>query len=1113
MSVTYHETESDANIGKDNLRSPYTNTSDPQTIHARITNNTTGCFTLTRFELDVFSNPSATQPNDLATCDDATNDGIEVFNLTLQNSVILGIQPAIDFKVRYFTDAALTTEISTPTAYTNTTNPQTIHVLVESKVNTACRDIDMVNFDLVVDILPIATPLNDMIVCDDPTNDGIEPFDLTLQNSVILGFQSETDFKVRYFTDVALTTEITAPATFSNTSSPQTIYAQIETNSNTNCVSLNTVSFDVVVFETPLPSTSIPHLEFCDNTTSGTDVDGFIVFNLEDRATDILNGQSATTFDLSYFTDAGFTNQITNPASFTNTIANGQTIHVQMTNTNDSSCVANTTFNVEVFPLPVITTPVELKQCDVDGTLDGLASFNLNEANELISADHINETFTYYLSDAEALSGLVADQITNPTNYTNPSVVGSEVFVRIETVNDCFRTAKIDLITGASQIPTSFQRAFEQCDDGSIETDYTDGVSSFNFSSVNTEIEALFPSGLNVTITYYNSLADATAELNVILDISTHRNAASPNSQDIYVRVDSDDVNACLGLGHHITLTVNPLPIRQNLNDLILCSDSNEATFDLTLQNTAVIGSQSDLIVSYHETIADAAANIAIMPTPTAFTNNSNPQEIIVRATVDANRNGIADSDECFNVDMSFNLIVNSNPTNIVTPDPIQKCNDQVVTLYDLTIREAQIKDGDNSLTLTYFESVADLVSGTAIADPTMYTSTTLTKLIIVQATAANSCTDTVDLELVTTLYANYDTTPTALEECEVDNDGFDTFDLTRSESDILHGLAPVSDFVFSYYEIESDAQAGNSDFISTPSTFINTSINSQTIYVRVIQNGSLCFKVIPLEIIVRPVPEIAIEPRYVICLDKDDASIPSISGTFLPMPPIETQLSATMYTFQWYTGTEALTENLIAGATGASFTPTNEGVYTVIVTNRATQCTIPATTTVISSYPPESVTATLTSDLFSGNNVIEVSVEGEGEYEYRLDFGPWQKSNTFVNVKGGERTIFVRDIYNCNLLEDIVIIIDYPKFLTPNGDGYNDTWNIYNIESQPNAKIYIFDRYGKLLKQISPNGTGWDGTYNQSPMPTSDYWFTIQYIEPQSTTVKQFKSHFSLKR
>ncbi|WP_293872070.1 T9SS type B sorting domain-containing protein, partial [Flavobacterium sp.] len=51
----------------------------------------------------------------------------------------------------------------------------------------------------------------------------------------------------------------------------------------------------------------------------------------------------------------------------------------------------------------------------------------------------------------------------------------------------------------------------------------------------------------------------------------------------------------------------------------------------------------------------------------------------------------------------------------------------------------------------------------------------------------------------------------------------------------------------------------------------------------------------------------------------------------------------------------------------------------------------------------------------------------------------------------------------------------------------------------------------GKLLKQISSTGQGWDGTYNGHQMPSDDYWFTVDYVEQNQT--KQFRAHLSLKR
>jgi gliding motility-associated-like protein len=123
-----------------------------------------------------------------------------------------------------------------------------------------------------------------------------------------------------------------------------------------------------------------------------------------------------------------------------------------------------------------------------------------------------------------------------------------------------------------------------------------------------------------------------------------------------------------------------------------------------------------------------------------------------------------------------------------------------------------------------------------------------------------------------------------------------------------------------------------------------------------------------------------------------------------------------------------------------------------------------------------------------------------------------WQSSPTFSDLPNGNYTIYARDIQGCGLLSvSNLYAITYPNYFTPNGDGYNDTWNISNLPSEYDAKILIFDRYGKLIKQISSYGEGWDGTYNGKLLPSTDYWFKVEYKINGSE--QEFKSHFSLKR
>ncbi|MFH6991696.1 T9SS type B sorting domain-containing protein [Flavobacterium sp. FlaQc-48] len=133
--------------------------------------------------------------------------------------------------------------------------------------------------------------------------------------------------------------------------------------------------------------------------------------------------------------------------------------------------------------------------------------------------------------------------------------------------------------------------------------------------------------------------------------------------------------------------------------------------------------------------------------------------------------------------------------------------------------------------------------------------------------------------------------------------------------------------------------------------------------------------------------------------------------------------------------------------------------------------------------------------------------------YEYKLDQANFQSSNEFYNVASGIHTITVRDISSCIEFSKEIFVIAYPPFFTPNGDGYNERWNISNAgnDDLSFSNLFIFDRYGKLLKQLNPLGEGWDGTYNGQPLPSSDYWFTLECTI--GGIQQKFKAHFSLKR
>ncbi len=148
--------------------------------------------------------------------------------------------------------------------------------------------------------------------------------------------------------------------------------------------------------------------------------------------------------------------------------------------------------------------------------------------------------------------------------------------------------------------------------------------------------------------------------------------------------------------------------------------------------------------------------------------------------------------------------------------------------------------------------------------------------------------------------------------------------------------------------------------------------------------------------------------------------------------------------------------------------------------------------------------------DDFRDENSVEIQVSGDGDYEYSLDGATYQSDVSFDNVAPGFYTVYVRDKNGCGISTRDISVLGYPKFFTPNGDGINDLWRITGADEQfqSDAFITIFDRYGKLLAQISPLDEGWNGRYNATPLPASDYWFRIQLGDGREIT-----GHFALKR
>ncbi len=279
----------------------------------------------------------------------------------------------------------------------------------------------------------------------------------------------------------------------------------------------------------------------------------------------------------------------------------------------------------------------------------------------------------------------------------------------------------------------------------------------------------------------------------------------------------------------------------------------------------------------------------------------------------------------------------------------------------------------------------------------------------------------------------------------------------------------------------------------------------TETIYVHATATGNTaCLDFDSFTITIYPLLNFSVNDA-IICVNPE-------TGIAIPSNYVllESGINPTQFTINWY-----LNGSLVF--TGADYYAEQPGEYTVetviLGVENPPNCNYNSTTVTVLESSTAIATYSITDD-FEDNATVTITVtNGGGTYQYQLDDGPFQNSNEFHNVLSGDHIVTIIDTYgNCGEYELPVFVLKYPKFFTPNGDGVNDTWNIVNLSNQPEAKINIFDRFGKFIVQISPVGNGWSGIYNNSQLPSTDYWFVLFY-KGRNGEDKEFKAHFSMKR
>nr|WP_315147738.1 T9SS type B sorting domain-containing protein [uncultured Flavobacterium sp.] len=960
------------------------------------------------------------------------------------------------------------------TALNNTNSAITATIQVYAEQLGPCTG-PIMTYTITVQPQPVVTVTNPAAVCAPATVDITKAFTATGGGTIT------------YWTDAAASIPLTDPNAIAASG---TYYIKSTVGSNTICTDIKPVN--VTINTQPLANQPNA-LTICDDNN-----DGFGIFDLSNTTLlNEINSSTGVTISFHETQQNAINNVFAYTGLYNNNVKDNQTLYVRVSS-NSTNCYALTTLQLKVNAKPLATLlakPYEL----CDDNQDGFMTFNLRSLDSQILGVNNASTHTvsYFKNSTDAINNTNA--ISNASNYTNTIPNSETVFARVtQNTLGCFDVTSFTINVIA--LPTAIlPTEYMLCDDAS--------GNEIELFDLTTKINEITGGNTSLKVQFFRLQSEAIANANPITNITSFANTI--NSQTLFVSVTNTTTN-CTSYTT-LTLRVMPLPKPNTTpTTLQLCDNSTNnlgtATFDLTLAENEMKNGDMSLVLEYYTNKIDAEGGNTSnrIGNPSQFTNTTVNQNIYVRvSTSPANPNDI----KCATVvtlPLKVNLLPGfNNVSNYVLCEP----NTDGFMTFDFsnkTVEMLNTVSNPNDYKISYFDSQVNAINNTNPLS-NLYTNTTafsqniyvrIDNLITNCSSTSNSLQLIVEEGAATTSVTNAQSS-----FCDTDdtNDGKMTLNLTAFNT-ILLGTNPVSNYQITYFTSLNDAQLNNNP-IPNPSSYLSAIPFSYMVYARItnIVSASKCTAIEAITITINP--QVLPKPvDGIICVDP-------ISGATIRDYIIDSTLPTTGYTYQWsFNGTVLPLEQ------NATLVANKAGSYSLIATNTLTGCSSKEVKIEVKSSQSANASYILTRS-FSKEQMFTVSVSNGTieDYSYQLDQGEIQLSPIFNGVTPGPHQITIRDLDGCQETILDAYALDFPNFFTPNGDGYNDTWNISDLSNQPNAVIYIFDRFGKLLNEIRPQGNGWDGTYNRNDLPATDYWFKVIFEE--NGKMVEFKSHFSLKR
>ena len=732
-------------------------------------------------------------------------------------------------------------------------------------------------------------------------------------------------------------------------------------------------------------------------------------------------------------------------------------------------------------PIVIDQQPDEVVVCEGENVSISFESPNFNSVQWQQSTDGISWT---PLNNGIQFSGVNS----NTLNYTNAVTSDNETFIRFvleRNGNSCgLISENINLIVNPKPV-LNVNVNLVQCDDD------TDGITVFNLRQAQSLISNNHE---NEVFDFYTTENGAINQ--DVATLITNPTEFNTGSGIFWVRVTSGE-NCFAITSFEISVAVTQIPATF-LRSFYVCDDyvddvnddrDGVATFDFSqvLQDILdILPANETFDIKFYQnqndalTETDADGNSLAIADISNLRNEESPgfQAIWVRVETEV-------SGECYGIGPFVELTVETLPE--INDTVLALCDDDNdgFWAFDTSQINANFIDNQPNLNIAYYDEDGNFLFNN-LPNPLV----TDSAVFVVRLNNQNSLAANGPCFREATLTFQVDFTPSIgtvsdFTTCDDDTDGQFAFDVSDLHATLID---EQTDIVVRYFDA-----MGNELSSPLPNPFV-TSTQTITAIIEN-ENNSNCVATTDIVFTVHPKPRFFPDETLILCRTEQTEFITLQAA--LIVTPID-------YTLEWYRNGA-----LISNQNGENINVNQDGVYTVKAIN---EFGCENTRTITVNYSEVAIIEAISVKDLVPNASVEIIVSGVGNYEFSLDSanGPYQTQNLFTDLDPGIYTVYIRDLNNCGIQEATFSVLGIPPFFTPNGDGWNDTWQMIGTNQlfEKNAKIYIFDRYGKLITQINSTEAGWDGTLNGENLPATDYWYRIELEDG-----RLIKGHFSLIR